>query len=329
MSRLTQLAMISVTCLCFCIPDAGAATTEGSDKGEVVSLPPVIETTHTALPLKDPTRAGLNYEIFHADGAFFSENPDSPFYRSTYLAQGSLIKDLNDREIGQATVIEATNPDGDTAWAYFLHWYDDGPGAFYFMAGTGKWYGITGEGTIDRTGGERTDGAHTFKWEMQWKVEEGLQRVSGPADEGPYTHHTKGWHFSSPHFTDRVKDPGNGYLFLQNYQEQKMIVTDPEDPFYCSTGYWQGTTVMDKDGKKLMDTGIKPITRPDGDAFWLVGTWWYAKGPCEYRIIGGTGKWKGIRGVGKTRPREEAGLPVSRVDLNHNLPWEFHWKLEN
>ena len=205
-----------------------------------------------------------------------------------------------------------------------MHWYAEGPAKFYFMAGTGKWYGITGAGTIDRTGGERTDGGHMFRYDVEWKVKEGLQTVSGPPGEGPYTNITEGWHFHSPHYTDRLKDPGTGgYLFLHNYQEQKVIVDDPEDPFFVSTGYWQGTRITDLKGDYLMDTGMKSHTRADGDAIWAVCTWWYGQGPGEYRIVGGTGKWKNIRGVGTTLPNTRG----TRVDTNHTLNFRFDWTI--
>ena len=64
-------------------------------------------------------------------------------------------------------------------------------------------------------------------------------------------------------------------------------------------------------------------TDPDGDIVWLYHIWWYGTGPGQYRFIGGTGKWEGIIGEGRT-----LGMLRPRTDDHWMLRSEMHWKID-
>jgi hypothetical protein len=80
----------------------------------------------------------------------------------------------------------------------------------------------------------------------------------------------------------------------------------------------------DKDvsGKVWSDVGIKNYTRGDGDSIWVIHSWWYHEGSGNYRILGGTGPWRKMRGVGRT-----LGVLEPRLDNTGLLKFEFDWKM--
>jgi hypothetical protein len=199
------------------------------------------------------------------------------------------------------------------------------------MGGTGKWYGLTGEGTIDGSKGARTDGGRRFEYTLDWQIREGNQKVSSGTGPGPFKNRLTGFGFHNTHNPDRVIDPGkgDGTTLVHNYQQQKYIIEDPEAPMYMTSGYWQGTAIHDADDKVLMDVGFKTFIRPDGDAvFWLTN-WWYAEGPAELILVGGTGPWKTIQGRGRTLPFDDPDRRFGpRVDRAWILEFDLTWQVD-
>ena len=303
-----------------------------SDSGRIFASPPVIEDTWQAVPIRDTSRAGYDYQVFHADGVFITDNKESPFYEASYYSQGTLILDKVGDAVGESTFVEATGPDGDTVWWYTLHFYEEGPADFYFIAGTGKWFGIVGGGTLVRNPQPlRTDGKPTYAWDLEWEISDNpIQQVSGPPVRDSYPNHTVGFSFHGPHVTEAKRWPGgkDNYLFTSNYQDEAQIVTDPEDPWYLGYGFHQGTGVRDADNPDgvLMDAGIVSVLHPDGDIFFYAVVAWYATGEVSARLIGGTGKYRNIDGFGNVAPTLVGGGP--RVDRTFILNWEFHWSLD-
>ncbi|MFC1766547.1 hypothetical protein ACFL6U_31270 [Planctomycetota bacterium] len=166
---------------------------------------------------------------------------------------------------------------------------------------------------------------------MDWKIQTGEKKrlLSRPPQRDSYPNHTTGFSFHSPHVTTREKHPGgaDNFIFTANYQDEYQIVTDPENPFYLGAGYWQGTGIRNSTRPEtvIMDTGILTILRPDGDVIFYVATCWYGKTQAEARLVGGTGKWRNIDGLGTTAPGKVGG---PRVDRNFILNWQFHWGVE-
>ena len=98
--------------------------------------------------------------------------------------------------------------------------------------------------------------------------------------------------------------------------------TEAKGPRNYATVFDRGTTIQ-MGSETLGDVMLLEDTDPDGDIAWLVHIWWYGKGPGTYRFIGGTGKWAGIIGQGKT-----LGSLRRRSDDHHMLRSEMHWRIE-
>ena len=88
-----------------------------------------------------------------------------------------------------------------------------------------------------------------------------------------------------------------------------------------ATNFDRGATIKMGD-RNLGDVMLLEDTDPDGDVVWLYRTWWYGKGPGTYRFIGGTGKWDGITGEGKT-----PGILRPRMEGHWMLRSEMHWRI--
>jgi hypothetical protein len=312
--KLCLLAVMATVCLGYAPLDAVAAVTSGSDEGYVVVNAPVVE--HTA-----KFKNGREHDIFHAYGVMASDDPDSPFYRATYFTQGIVVRDPVG-ELGSVEVIRMVTPDGSANWVYLNSLYVDGPVEFYFANGSGKWHGIEGGGVFGPPE-RRTDGGWSASFEVKWEVDtERKQLISGPPSwDPPYPNKSKGFSFHALHITKETLDTGTGYILYENDQSGRNYMDDPDDPFHLTDGYYQGSTIKDLSGKVWSDVGIKGYTRSDGDTLWIIHSWWYHEGAGNYRLIGGTGPWRNMRGVGKTTGSER------RIDPMNHLYFEFDWKM--
>jgi hypothetical protein len=337
--KLCLFAVLATFCLGYASLDAVAAPPEyiqtppsvmsGTDEGYVVVRAPVIE--HTA-----QFKNGRKHDIYHAYGIFASDNPDSPFYRATYYSQGSVVTDPVG-ELGEVAIITIVSPDGSVSWVYLNSLYVDGPIEFYFANGTGRWHGITGGGTFEQPV-RRTDGGKMANWKLEWKMDlDNRQVITGSPDWGPpYTNRSIGFTFHGLHLTQEAVDIGNGLVLLENDQSGRVYMDSPDDPFHLTDGYYQGTTVQDVSGEEYpelradgvwSDVGIKGYTRADGETLWVIHLSWYHEGHGLYWVIGGTGKWRGMRGVGRYQTESLRKRMPRRIDPNNLGSFEFDWKM--
>ena len=108
-----------------------------------------------------------------------------------------------------------------------------------------------------------------------------------------------GYVFSGPHIPESKKTLKNGLTLVANHQSGVVISENPVSPWHHATFLSQGTTIQDVDGKTLGDAALCEFVDPDGDLSWMVTLIWYDQDPDAFKIIDGTGKWKGITGSGK------------------------------
>lgn len=188
------------------------------------------------------------------------------------------------------------------------------PISFEIKAGTGKWKGIAGKGKL-------LDGE--TRWEIYWSIAN-LKNAANRCKPDDYTYHDYGFSFHGAHITDATKQLANGVVLIYNNQSGVLLSDDREakSPRNFATCYDRGTTyrVGDKD---LADIMLLEDTDPDGDIVWLYHEWWYGKRPGSYEFIGGTGKWQGISGYGKSN-----GVLHNRVDDHWLIKSEMHWNLK-
>jgi len=92
---------------------------------------------------------GLSAVATHQKGVSFGQNEDSPWYRASFLAQGTSLKTEDDVSTQDVALLQFIDKDGDITWAYIDWNYSDAEFAeFYIMSGTGKWEGIIGKGRV-------------------------------------------------------------------------------------------------------------------------------------------------------------------------------------
>ncbi len=245
---------------------------------------------------------------------------------ATYYTHGSILCDADGKFIRQVAFCETIDPDGDVTWSIL---WEPSPGktTYYFIVGTGKWKGIAGEATITGKTGradEHTMPNYKLKWELDPKND-----LTVPAFEpkGPYTNHATSLSFHGAHVTENIKELASGLRLIINTQlgvlvGESTVEDNLANPRGYAASYDKGVTVWSGD-KRLSDVMLLEDVDPEGDMSWLVHVWWYARGHGLYKFIGGTGKWEGIKGEGKT-----LGALMRRTDEYHLLRSEINWRID-
>ena len=114
---------------------------------------------------------GLNLEISTQAGVLLGEGPEeSPRAYATCYDRGTTVRRGKDT-LGDVMLLEDTDPDGDMAWLIHVWWYGKGDGSYQFIGGTGKWAGITGEGTTLGMLRERSDDHYMLRSEIHWRID--------------------------------------------------------------------------------------------------------------------------------------------------------------
>jgi hypothetical protein len=291
----------------------------GSDSGYIFAGPTVERKRKVVKP-------GVVLIDNHRNGVIVSDNPGSPWHKATYYTHGSILSDAEGKFIRQVAFCETIDPDGDVTWSIL---WEPSPGkvTYHFIVGTGKWKGIAGEATITGKTGRADD--HTMpSYKMSWEINpKNDETVPAFQPKGPYTNHATSLSFHGAHVTENIKELASGLRLIINTQLGVLVGESTteinlQNPRGYAASYDKGVTVWSGD-KRLSDVMLLEDVDPDGDMAWLVHVWWYARGHGLYKFIGGTGKWEGIRGEGKT-----LGALMRRTDEYHLLRSEIHWRID-
>jgi hypothetical protein len=263
-------------------------------------------------------------------GVVITNNPRSPWRDATLFIQGTTIRDSKENLIQEVALYETVDAEGDVTWSTM--WRPAGDViSLRLRSGTGKWLGITGNGHIFRWQ-NRADDHFMPQWEMHWKIDLEHSRGAGlKAEKGTYMNYDRGFSIHGRHIADFTKNLANGVTLVANHQPFAVRLSDDVNvvsPRNFATGVGRGTTIR-KNDRILGDILLLEDTDPDGDITWLFHEWWYmdlpGTGPASgYWYLGGTGKWKGIIGVGKP-----LGRIRHRNDENNMLRVEISWTVEN
>ena len=291
----------------------------GKDSGYIFMTPTVERGRKVVKP-------GVVLVNNHKQGTIYSDNKDSPWHNATYYAHGSILVDDEGKFIRQAAFCETIDPDGDVTWSIL---WEPTPGnaIYHLVVGTGKWKGIAGKAKI--TGAASRADDHTMPtFNMSWEIDE-KNDLTVPAFEpkGPYTNHATSLSFHGAHVTENIKELASGLRLIINTQlgvlvGEGTVEENLNNPRGYAASSDKGVTVWSGD-ERLSDVMLLEDVDPEGDITWLVHVWWYARGSGLYKFVGGTGKWEGIRGEGKT-----LGALMRRTDENHLLRSEIHWRID-
>ena len=294
---------------------APKAAGSGTDKGYFFAGPREVRRTKHI-------KQGIQIVAYHQRGVFVSEQSNSPWHQAALFIQGTTIEDAAGKVLQDVALCEATDADGDMNWTVL--WRPTGnTGTISFKLGTGKWEGITGDGRIPGMVRKRADAHVMPQYEIQWKINPNDRRILDALDQKEqYKYHDKGLSFHGPHITDFSRELANGTKLVISSQSGVLLSEDPEakSPRNFATCHDRGTTITTATGNG--DIMLLEDTDPDGDVVWLCHIWWYGKGDGTYEFIGGSGKWKGITGVGVTR-----GMLRGRTDDHFMLKSEMHWNI--
>jgi hypothetical protein len=291
----------------------------GEDSGYIFAGPTVERKRKVVKP-------GVVLIDNHRSGVVVSDDTGSPWHKATYYAHGSILCDAEGKFIRQVAFCETVDPDGDVTWSIL---WEPSPGkvTYHFIVGTGKWKGIAGEATI--TGKtSRADDHAMPSYRMSWEIDpKNDETVPAFQPKGPYTNHATSLSFHGAHVTENIKELASGLKLIINTQLGVLVgesttEVNLQNPRGYAASYDKGVTVWSGD-KRLSDVMLLEDVDPEGDMTWLVHVWWYARGHGLYKFIGGTGKWEGIRGEGKT-----LGALMRRTDEYHLLRSEIHWRID-
>jgi len=261
----------------------------------------------------------------HQSGVVVGEGEQSPWRHATFFAQGTSVCDAEGNLIQGVDLCEVIDPDGDISWG--ILWRPaGGPEIFQFILGMGKWKGIRGGGKLLAPVQSRADGHMMPGFKISWEVDGEDRKLIDHIDvNGDYPQSDRCISFHGPHVVDSVKTLSSGYILEVNSQSGVLYSENPEaiSPRNFATCFDRGSTIKDAQGGTLGDVMLLEDTDPDGDVAWLYHLWWYGEGGGVYKFIGGTGKWKGIAGDGKT-----GGSVAQRNDDHYMLRSEIRWRIE-
>jgi hypothetical protein len=264
---------------------------------------------------------GRSIVAYHQSGSVVSEGEGGPWEVATFFAQGSMYKDAAGKVVIDVAVCEMADAAGDLSWSV-LRRSPDGQNTIDIKAGTGRWKGIAGKGSLMAATKTRADGHSRPRWKMSWEIanRKSAALLGNPDD---YKYHDQGLSFHGPHIKELSQTLTNGVTLLVSNQSGVLLSDDKEakSPRNFATCFDRGTTYIVK-GENLGDVMLLEDTDPDGDVVWLYHEWWYGKGPGSYEFIDGVGKWTGISGYGKT-----LGMLRPRTDDHFMLKSEMHWNL--
>lgn len=298
--------------------DAGADTGQ-EDRGYFFSGPPMQQRNKL---LRNGNRV-INY---YQTGVIITETARSPWRNATLFAQGTVVKDAQDNLCQEVALYETIDAEGDVTWSTMWR-PPSGPVSLRLRSGTGKWLGIAGDGTI--LGWLKRADDHVMpEWKMNWKID--LEHCRGADVEAQirgYANYDRGFSMHGPHVADFTKELANGLTLIANHQPFGVRISEnlnATSPRHYATAVGRGTTIRDN-RRILGDILLLEDTDPDGDIAWLFHEWWYTEAPgtgpaSGYWYLGGTGKWKGITGVGKP-----LGRIRHRNDENNMLRVEIGW----
>lgn len=132
----------------------------------------------------------------------------------------------------------------------------------------------------------------------------------------------EGFLFVGPREVKRTKRIKKGTHIVAYHRRGVSVSERADSPWNQAALFIQGTSIEDAQGKILQDVALCEATDADGDLNW--STLWRAggtTGTVAFKL--GTGKWRGIRGVGVTR-----GMLRGRSDDHYMLKSEMFWNID-
>jgi hypothetical protein len=107
---------------------------------------------------------GNTLTAYHQTESVESDDDSSPWRQASFFAQGSVLENSDNVIMAEVALCETIDSDGDLTWSIFWR-LPDGSSEISVKAGTGKWKGIAGSGSLAQDESERVDGHNRPKYE--------------------------------------------------------------------------------------------------------------------------------------------------------------------
>jgi hypothetical protein len=147
-----------------------------------------------------------------------------------------------------------------------------------------------------------------------------LVNVSNASSE---TSQDSGWMMLRPFELEEIYPVEGMYDMHFGHRSGASFSENPDSPFYLATVLCQETLFHNPEGAEIGEVGICELTGPEGDTAFLRFLYWFEDGmPVDLVFIGGTGKWRYIKGSGKVLEELD-----HRKDDHHNLHAKVLYKL--
>jgi hypothetical protein len=296
------------------------ASQVGNDGGYIIAGPRIPGEHRKTL------EDGLAIDEFTQRGVVLSDNPASPWHHASIFVDGTTYTNAEGEIVKEIVLFETTDPNGDVTWSCILRDTKDGAGEFFFVAGTGKWQWIAGQGEILRLK-DRADDHIMPEYEINWKLDPKRKHLEAVRTAG-YDNYATGFTFHGPHVARATRKFSNGTAVIWNHQAGVIVGNDPDSPIYRSTFFVNGSRIaVGEDLVLTADLGRAEWIDSDGDMFWVIGIDFYPgpiveEGVCP--ILGGTGKYEGMTGYVRFTGGAAGG---PRTDDYHLVNWEIAWNM--
>ena len=118
--------------------------------------------------------------------------------------------------------------------------------------------------------------------------------------------------------TEEITKFSEDHTLTRFHLKGVIVADDPDIPINLSAQDCMGTVLTLKDDKTLFSGGSCDATDNDGDIWWLS---WISNddGSSAWKVTGGTGKYKGMTGSGKSE------WIVQMSDGRSVLHWDGKW----
>ena len=309
--RLAAVLMVAVVLMFGAgITGAEEALEPGQDRGYTIHGPHVKTVFR---PINDSLILARNTQ----QGVTVTENPASPFHDARWVYRGSTIQKNDGSELGEAGVMEFTDPDGDVVFVPVVNWYYEGAESYWWVVeGTGKWHGITGKIWPTGMRKDRKDDGWMVNFGAEWKIDPDAGVPDSAELKKKFAKHEAIRALVHPTAKESETVWKKGSVVGVYTMSGVLLSDDETSPFRNASVFLQGLEFHDADGNALPLTTVWAMesTDADGDAVFM-SLDNRQGGPQRILIIGGTGKWAGISGEGRVKGAEPRGDDLEFFNL--------------
>lgn len=272
-------------------------------------------------------KSGEKIESYYQEGFSTCDEKDTPLDSCAVYVMGTRVTDKDGGIMRDTRLVRFIDNNGKCWWMADSQKGAIGCFDYLIKSGTENWKALCGSFKEVEPIVERNDGSFVVGLEGEYYFNEAERDLAIYRNHAQnFKYHDKGYSFHGPHEANdegilKLKD--GSYLEV-GVQQGVLISENPDSPRSFATVYDRGTTVRAADGTQLGDVMLLEDVDVEGNMVWLYHEWWYDPEieNGTYDILGGTGKWEGIKGQGSA-----VGHLFHRNDDHWMTTWELSWDI--